>query len=422
MANGDGERDMNIGVAHPLTKFTSSREMVAAMRDAIEVHRNAWERANVLHGEISLANILVADCQPEGSHRVFLHDLDHSVMDPTCPSPGAQDVLSHRMEVEKAISPDDIKRFKERRGSHPFMAMTLLQMVRGMPHKPCYDLESYYWVLIWVVLRHTECFLDGGLSGDTAFGHIFDATTDFLSAALKCGWLLDERRLTVTANEPLTTLMHRFVWLVGISQPLAYMPVPRPELTHSAVLAVFDEALAMDGWLENDWKPWVLLEGADITPRPIVHTTVPGYTNCAEERTMRSKTAAIASLNPVFPDPPLGCAIDSLAPARPSGRKRANEDNDPGASTIRRPRKRIKAGTVALSLAPVSRDIQNPDPSPTPQFEATIAGSSKATTSGHRRRRNGPKATLTPARQPTRHSARIQAQKEKNALRRDSAR
>ncbi|KAI9069519.1 hypothetical protein FKP32DRAFT_1559561, partial [Trametes sanguinea] len=68
-------------VGRPLSEFSSSREMVAAMRDAIEGHRIAWEKAKVLHRDVSLGNILIADDPSEGSHRGFLHDFDYSSME-----------------------------------------------------------------------------------------------------------------------------------------------------------------------------------------------------------------------------------------------------------------------------------------------------------------------------------------------------
>ncbi|OSC97835.1 hypothetical protein PYCCODRAFT_1480999 [Trametes coccinea BRFM310] len=410
----DHARIVNIGVGHPLTEFASSRDMVAAVRDAIEVHRIVWESAKVLPQNVGLDSILIADNPPEGPQQVFLHDFDYS----NTAQPVGSDSQCHvidSMQDDVEVWPDEVERSKARQiGAYPFIAIELLDPAPDTRHGPSHNVESFFWVLMWVVLRHTYCYRQRWQAPDDLFKRLFGANVDHSACACKAAWLLNKRELTVYGNEPLTTLVRRLAWLVGVSQEFAYVSVPWQELTHSAVLAIFDEALAMDGWLENDWKPWVLLQGTDTTPRPIVHETVPGYTNCDKGRTLPNKPAAITSLNPGFPDPPLDYAFnDTLAPAQRSGRKRANERNDPDARAAKRPRKRIKTGTIAPPLAPVSRDIHDPGPPPAPQFEAAIAGSSKAATSGRRRRRNGPKAALTPARQPTRRSARIQAQKER---------
>ena len=49
-------------------------------------HRLAWERAGVLHRDISLGNILITDELEENGHSGFIHDFDHSYMTPRIPS------------------------------------------------------------------------------------------------------------------------------------------------------------------------------------------------------------------------------------------------------------------------------------------------------------------------------------------------
>ncbi|KAH9857828.1 hypothetical protein C2E23DRAFT_881392 [Lenzites betulinus] len=72
-------------VGRPLTEFTSTRELVLAVRDAIKGHALALGDARILHRDISVGNILIAD-EPKPEHETgptytgFLHDFDHSRM------------------------------------------------------------------------------------------------------------------------------------------------------------------------------------------------------------------------------------------------------------------------------------------------------------------------------------------------------
>ncbi|OSC97843.1 hypothetical protein PYCCODRAFT_1471492, partial [Trametes coccinea BRFM310] len=385
-------------VGHPLTEFTSSREMVAAMRDAIEGHRIAWERAKVLHRDVSLGNILIADDAPEGSHRGFLHDWDYSSMGPI--DADSQGNAASLMEDDEEISPDNIEEHKERTGTYYFIALALLMMRPGTLHDSCHDLESYFWVLTWVVLRHTDCYREDGASGDVLCQQLFGATEDHVAISLKSGWLGDDRVLTVSGNEPLTALIRHFKRLVTFSQRNAYLPVPVTALTHAAVLAVFDEALAMTDWPENDWRACTLLEKtrATVPPKPIVADA------------LRSKTASKKALTAGLPTVPSGSASGSHVPTRRSGTKRANEDDEPAPSGATHSRKRSKASAMA------------PPPAPGSGSGVAVAGPSGATTSGGRGQRSGSRAAPTLSRQPSRRSSRIEAQKEKKASGSDSAR
>ncbi|KAI9069755.1 hypothetical protein FKP32DRAFT_1753655 [Trametes sanguinea] len=398
-------------VGHPLSEFSSSREMVAAMRDAIEGHRIAWEKAKVLHRDVSLGNILIADDPSEGSHRGFLHDFDYSSMEAFGSDP--QDNMFRLLEDDEEILPDDIEKFKERTGTYYFIATALLQPDKQILHQPCHDIESYYWALIWVVLRHTHCFGETEKqTGDILCKNLFSPKEDYVAVNLKLSWVhTKENELTVLGNTPLTTLIERFNRLVAISRPNRYTAVPATPLTHRAVLEAFDDALSMEGWPENDWKPCTLLQDprTGIAPTPILHDTVPGYKIYSEGRALRSHTGSNAKPAIAVPTIPVASGSGSLAPAQRSGTKRANADDapaDPSGAT--HSRKRSKANNMA--------------PPPAPGSEQAAAGPSEAKTSGGRVRRSGSRAAPTLTRQPTRRSSRIEAQKERNASRSDPAR
>ncbi|KAL7279513.1 hypothetical protein ACG7TL_007356 [Trametes sanguinea] len=399
-------------VGHPLTEFKSSREMVAAMRDAIEGHRIAWERAKVLHRDVSLGNILIADDAPEGCHRGFLHDWDYSSMGPI--DPDSQGNAARLMEDDEEISSEDIDEHKERTGTYYFMAIELLENYPEMLHEPPHDIESLYWVLLWVVLRHTHCHREGAADGDALCQDLFSANKDSSAVGNKSAWLRNRRPIVVSNNEPLTTLIRRFNVMVWRSQKDPFELSRKDVLTHGAALALFDEVLAMEGWPENDWKACTLLEKprTTIPPTPILADVVPGYPIQSEGRALRSKTASKKALTAGLPTVPSGSASGSHAPPQRSGTKRANEDDEPAPSGATHSRKRSKASAMA------------PPPAPGSGSGVAVAGPSGATTSGGRGQRSGSRAASgsTLSRQPSRRSLRIEAQKEKKASGSDSAR
>ncbi|CDO78205.1 hypothetical protein BN946_scf184701.g3 [Trametes cinnabarina] len=390
-------------VGHPLTEFIASREMVAALRDAIEGHQTAWENARILHRDVHIGNILIADDQSEGSHRGFLHDFDCSSMEPF--GSHTQSSTSSVVVDDEAVSAQDVAKFKERTGTRNFIALELLNPLKPILHQPYHDLESFYWVLLWVVLRHTNCrHQDALLEGQPLFEILFRTNGDALARSLKVAWLYSMDSLVVMDNIPLTTLITKLTHLIVKCRTFLWDPPAKHRYTHVDVLAIFDEALAMDGWPETDWKPCTLPPGQDyISLGPNLADIRPGCAIQVQSRDVRSKTAAHNSQTDTIPTSgaiPSDNFSGSLTQPW-SGTKRRSEDDAPVPSGATQSRKRSKTTKMG------------PPPDPT----AAPAGLSRATRSRGEGRRSGTRAVPALTRQPTRWSSRIQAQKEKNASR-----
>ncbi|TBU27779.1 hypothetical protein BD311DRAFT_865880 [Dichomitus squalens] len=138
-------------VGRPLKRFRSTRELVEAVRDAIEGHREAWD-VGVLHRDVSTGNVLIAE-RPEERLRGFLHDFDYSSMTKDIPPPlDSSDTLTDpRLRMAEAGDDDDLK---ERTGTYHCMSYYSLENEDAI-HSVQHDLESFYWTLLWIVLRHT---------------------------------------------------------------------------------------------------------------------------------------------------------------------------------------------------------------------------------------------------------------------------
>lgn len=162
-------------------------------------------------------------------------------------------------------------------GTYYFMAYEILD-VPGIIHNTHHDLESFYWVLLWVVVRHTA---HDHMLGDDLCSLIFTFGNDNSSAAAKMKWL-ESGSLNIPKNKPLTYLMDELACIVLDHLPTRRKRATRVLLDYEGVLKIFDEAIKMPGWPNRDWQPCKLLKGdgrtgiADVVNLPGVVTALDG--------------------------------------------------------------------------------------------------------------------------------------------------
>ncbi|KAI1792123.1 hypothetical protein LXA43DRAFT_1093940 [Ganoderma leucocontextum] len=225
-------------VGRPLNRFRNTREMAIAIRDAIRGHRVAMSRGGILHRDVSVNNILIVDDPEDQAHfGGFIHDFDYSSMSRNAPSENV--ALLSAAELSEFLVGDDYGgELKERTGTFHFMAMKLLVTggdIHGVPH----DLQSFYWVLLWIVLRHTE---HNHPCGSEACPDIFQLGARSCLGT-KMDWLLGNIRptLLIENNSPLTALVKEFgdlCFCTAFSSNNA--------LDYDEVLAIFDNVLESD--------------------------------------------------------------------------------------------------------------------------------------------------------------------------------
>jgi hypothetical protein len=111
-------------------------------------------------------------------------------------------------------------------------------------HERKHDLESFYWLLVWTLLRHADHD-----QGPSACSKLFDIEDRELAAAQKRTWL-ETSDLRINRNEPLTQLLERlraiFDDQLGAKRRISV------EATYTTLLAALDEALGQPDWPEND--------------------------------------------------------------------------------------------------------------------------------------------------------------------------
>ncbi|PCH38928.1 hypothetical protein WOLCODRAFT_167703 [Wolfiporia cocos MD-104 SS10] len=240
-------------VGAPLSEFESTKELVQAMRDAIEGH----SRVGVPHRDVRDGNVMIIR-DPRKKHTGLVDGFE--LPNGNRGSPLSDDDFNVVDELKREL--------KKREGTPQFISVSLLQVrsvdsngepVESEPieHAVCHDLESFYWLLIWIVIRHTD---HSSVHGALACSRLFDAGTKGDAFELTTGHL-GKMPLSVKGSEPLSWLMRGLKSLVAAAylDELAGPVVLGGDgerrvipLTYESVLQVFDRALVMDGGPEND--------------------------------------------------------------------------------------------------------------------------------------------------------------------------
>ncbi|KAH9992533.1 hypothetical protein BJV74DRAFT_771667, partial [Russula compacta] len=115
-------------LGQPLSTFNSTRQLCEVIRDAIVAHTAAYERAHILHRDVSAANILITE-----SGSGILIDWD----------------LSKKVTKDE----DEKPRVHSRTGTWQFISITRLRDPLTGPHEVSDDLESFFWVLLYLVVK-----------------------------------------------------------------------------------------------------------------------------------------------------------------------------------------------------------------------------------------------------------------------------
>ncbi|KAL7937847.1 serine/threonine-protein kinase Sgk2 [Trichoderma chlorosporum] len=110
-------------------EFTSIKELLEALRDAIRAHESLYTVGNILHRDISSNNIIITDEKAADGFKGMLIDLD----------------------LAKIICRDtDPSGAQHQTGTMQFMA---IEVLRKADHTYRHDLESFFYVLIWMCAR-----------------------------------------------------------------------------------------------------------------------------------------------------------------------------------------------------------------------------------------------------------------------------
>jgi serine/threonine protein kinase len=110
-----------------ISDFRTVKELLEAMRDAIKAHRSLYKTGNILHRDVSSNNIIITKSETADGFKGMLIDLDLAKVRDSSPS-GA----------------------RHQTGTMQFMAVEVL---RTADHTYRHDLESFFYVLLWLCAR-----------------------------------------------------------------------------------------------------------------------------------------------------------------------------------------------------------------------------------------------------------------------------
>lgn len=113
-----------------ISDFRTIRELLEPMRDAIRAHQSLYETGNILHRDISSNNIIITNSKAAGGFKGMLVDLD--------------------LAKERDSGPSGAR---HQTGTMQFMAVEVL---RRADHTYRHDLESFFYVLVWMCARQSR--------------------------------------------------------------------------------------------------------------------------------------------------------------------------------------------------------------------------------------------------------------------------
>ncbi|KAG1765365.1 hypothetical protein EDD22DRAFT_845472 [Suillus occidentalis] len=117
-------------VGKNLTKFESSRQLVSSVRDALIAHKDAFELVKVLHRDLSVGNVVIY------KGKGYLIDWD----------------LAKLVNINGP-------RQTTRTGTWQFMSAYLIEHKYAI-HSVKDDLESSFYVVLWMTLQYKETYMD----------------------------------------------------------------------------------------------------------------------------------------------------------------------------------------------------------------------------------------------------------------------
>nr|GAT60599.1 predicted protein [Mycena chlorophos] len=227
--------------------FKSTKEAVQVILDAIKGHRLAYA-AGILQRDVSIGNVLKLGASG------FLHDFDISAL--------TERGRTLMARVDPKHMPSTLDKLKKSlTGTFAFLALGVLEARHFghlIEHKPKHDLESFYWLLIWLLLRYTS---HTAPSGKQAPYQLFDHPDYNTARSTKITWLRDQSQAYRRGdylwpdNAPLSVLVGELTGLVKANDD--GLINDRESITYDSVIGLFEKALAAPGWKEGDAIPFI---------------------------------------------------------------------------------------------------------------------------------------------------------------------
>ncbi|KAF7315800.1 DAD domain-containing protein [Mycena indigotica] len=234
------QRTVMEDVGIPLYEYPDTKTFISAVHDAMQGHQAAVD-AGIVHRDVSVGNVLIKQ-GPNGLEG-FILDFDVAMLTEegwkTLTLLGLSNIIS-------TAALNFIKELKDMTGTYAFVSLAVLtahQERVSLLHRFEYDIESFYWIILWVLLRHTQhLHVDRAL----ACANFFDHPSDSIALSIKRDWLLSGDAKIFSNNPNLATLVS------DLRAPLREALHDPDSLTYNKMFRHFVAARNKHDWPEGD--------------------------------------------------------------------------------------------------------------------------------------------------------------------------
>ncbi|KAA6414276.1 MAG: hypothetical protein FRX48_02639 [Lasallia pustulata] len=209
--------------------FRSIPELLEALRDAIKAHRSLYTAGMILHRDISENNIIITDPKEADGFTGMLIDADL-----------AKEIGSGRSGA------------RHQTGTMEFMA---IEVLRGISHTYRHDLESFFYVFLWICARRTWereflCSARNQPKGNT-LKKWYSGSYDDIAAAKHHHMgidgfadILKEFPQTLDCVKPLCRKIRGILFPYNNNSLVLGTPPGPPEKLYDPIIGAFDTAIA----------------------------------------------------------------------------------------------------------------------------------------------------------------------------------
>ncbi|KAG5980339.1 hypothetical protein E4U55_004128 [Claviceps digitariae] len=216
-------------VGRVISKFRNIQELLESERDAIKAHRSLYITGKILHRDISSNNIIITNPETANGFKGMLIDFDMAKVRDSEPS-GA----------------------RYRTGTVPFMAVEVL---RKTDHTYRHDLESFFYVLLWMCARQAWI---NGVSGKQqppkesllraweigSFEHTARVKEGDMCGTTSLTNIMSEFPESLDVIKPLCLKIREILFPIINSNRSFGTPPGDPDQLYTPMIAAFDEAIS----------------------------------------------------------------------------------------------------------------------------------------------------------------------------------
>ncbi|KAG8912094.1 hypothetical protein FRC02_006162 [Tulasnella sp. 418] len=232
-------------VGRSIGKPTTIYELVSATRTAVIGHKEIYQKAGILHRDISTSNVRIRDPRKE-----FEDGIDEDQIEVQSYSADEGFLIDFDLSLIQEDSPENRSERLARTGTFAFMAWqimyvdsTSIEEDEGSPesslHNYKHDLQSFFWVLLYICAGSPVFTQEPLDQHHPSFNvmRIFSEASEDSAQLLKEKFLRDSRRQLWVAPP--------FQSMYGVLTKIRALLFPKKweSLTHDAFISVLDEAL-----------------------------------------------------------------------------------------------------------------------------------------------------------------------------------